>query len=576
MKQLPIFRKSLVCIVFGFLFSAGLFGQSLLEPEIKEHIYVHTDRDLFVAGEYMYFSMYLFSSATQPEQKSKYAYLALRSASGVVERLTLKLGNGEANGAIYLHDTLSTGFYELVGFTNWMRNGPEDAYFRKPVFIANRFDDKLDIITRPLHDVDSSLDAGTEKPQANGLRISVPSRELGKRTNASLVVEPTGIPGSKADVSISIAQSATLLNNNEFVTGSLTTTQAGQQRQQQYIMETDNLILSGQVVAANDNSPQPEQTILLSVPDTLPNLKYTLSNEEGYFHFLLNDYFYDKVLFLSVKPGEETVPTNIILSDKFDFTLPMSTPDPSVLWEKRDIIRQSQDMVRIQKTYGVSHMQKQEAGCSQNSPPPKIFSQANIMIYSDHYIPLDDIYEMVREIIPAWRLRRSGGVISHNLTNVTTRASLPGQPVFFLDGIFAHDPVPYFDLSSPEIYKIEILNKEWMHGELYFPGIIHIVSHQAEVNLEKINGKYVRTVLESPAPLVDFSPPDYDRITDNQPHMPDIRQLIHWQPSLRLQNGEPAQIHFSTSDIGGEYVITIKGVTSTGEPIFQQETIFVQ
>ena len=115
----------------------------------RETIFVHTDRDIYVAGEHLFFDLRLFTEPAIAGRTSAFAYIALRSEKGLVKRISLKVDKGQGHGQIYLPDTLSSGYYELIAFTNWMRNAGEEWYFKKPLFIANRFDNNLEATLPP-------------------------------------------------------------------------------------------------------------------------------------------------------------------------------------------------------------------------------------------------------------------------------------------------------------------------------------------------------------------------------------------------------------------------------------------
>ncbi len=105
---------------------------------LTENVFVHTDRDIYIAGENMYIKSYLLNSNIKT--KSSYIYVALRNETETVKSVILPAENSSYEGSIFLEDTLSTGYYELVAYTNWMRNQGEDLYFRKTVAVINRFD----------------------------------------------------------------------------------------------------------------------------------------------------------------------------------------------------------------------------------------------------------------------------------------------------------------------------------------------------------------------------------------------------------------------------------------------------
>jgi hypothetical protein len=106
---------------------------------IQEKIFVHTDKDLYLAGEVAWFKLYVVNGSThKPLDMSKVAYIeildqlnkpVLQAKSGLVK--------GEGDGSFFLPVTLSSGKYVLRAYTNWMKNAGADYFFQKTISIIN-------------------------------------------------------------------------------------------------------------------------------------------------------------------------------------------------------------------------------------------------------------------------------------------------------------------------------------------------------------------------------------------------------------------------------------------------------
>jgi hypothetical protein len=125
---------------------SGATGLDITADLSPERVYVTTDRDFYISGESILFNVYLFQVDESQEKTSKFVYLIFRSAHGSIEKFTLNLNEKkQASGVIYVPDTLSSGAYEIIAFTNYMRNWGEDIFFTKELLVANRFDSKLEV-----------------------------------------------------------------------------------------------------------------------------------------------------------------------------------------------------------------------------------------------------------------------------------------------------------------------------------------------------------------------------------------------------------------------------------------------
>ncbi|HAQ66014.1 MAG TPA: hypothetical protein DCR43_09225, partial [Bacteroidales bacterium] len=73
----------------------------------SELAYIHTDRDIYLTGEYLFFKVYVANAENLlPTSQSSIAYLSLYAPSGTpVSAITIKLTSGMGWGSIYLNDT---------------------------------------------------------------------------------------------------------------------------------------------------------------------------------------------------------------------------------------------------------------------------------------------------------------------------------------------------------------------------------------------------------------------------------------------------------------------------------------
>lgn len=138
---------SLLAFVFlSFTFDWSLSDKDFLSKIIgyhkinrQEKLYLHTDKPIYITGEDLWFSIYLNDVSTSlPNKTEKVVYVELINPNGkTVLKNLYQIENGRGAGQIELMDTLSTGNYLLLAYTNWMRNFSDDFYFKKEVIIVN-------------------------------------------------------------------------------------------------------------------------------------------------------------------------------------------------------------------------------------------------------------------------------------------------------------------------------------------------------------------------------------------------------------------------------------------------------
>ncbi|CAM3727015.1 MG2 domain-containing protein [Mucilaginibacter galii] len=103
-----------------------------------EKVYLHTDRELYAAGDTLWYKAYLTDAQTgELAITSANLYVEIISpANNIISRQTILLTGGLGYADISLPDTLISGNYRLRAYTNWMRNFGDDFIFEKLITLT--------------------------------------------------------------------------------------------------------------------------------------------------------------------------------------------------------------------------------------------------------------------------------------------------------------------------------------------------------------------------------------------------------------------------------------------------------
>jgi len=116
--------------------------QKFLEYSVavpREEIFLHSDRDEYIAGEDLWFNVYLIDrQSNKPLGVDKIAYVELLDTENrpIVQK-RIFVNNGFGPGQIVLPDTLGSGSYTIRAYTNWMKNFLPENCFMKDLRIYN-------------------------------------------------------------------------------------------------------------------------------------------------------------------------------------------------------------------------------------------------------------------------------------------------------------------------------------------------------------------------------------------------------------------------------------------------------
>ena len=107
--------------------------------ELKEKIYLQTDKSFYISGEICWFKSYVVdASLNRPFTLSKVAYVELlnRDSKPVLQGKIL-LQRGIGNGSFFIPLYLPSGSYKIRAYTNWMKNFGPEYFFEKNITVIN-------------------------------------------------------------------------------------------------------------------------------------------------------------------------------------------------------------------------------------------------------------------------------------------------------------------------------------------------------------------------------------------------------------------------------------------------------
>ncbi|HTE25629.1 hypothetical protein [Flavitalea sp.] len=106
---------------------------------IQEKIFVHTDKDFYLAGEIVWYKIYYMDGTFhRPLDLSKLAYVEIIDQNNKpVMQAKNAIKNSTGKGSFYLPSSVSSGNFKLRAYTNWMKNSDAGYFFEKNICIVN-------------------------------------------------------------------------------------------------------------------------------------------------------------------------------------------------------------------------------------------------------------------------------------------------------------------------------------------------------------------------------------------------------------------------------------------------------
>ncbi len=586
LRKSTSYVKSMCCgLLLPFiLFGGYVSGMNHAHPVPDEQVILYTDRDAYVSGEELF---YRVSLVTQCDQHSSLVYIALRNTRNeIINGVIVPLNHKTSYGSIYLADTLSTDFYQLIAYTGDMRNYPADCYYTQTLFIANRFDTTLENLLELEEDPYNNQDQRGEPrtygfpepilPDHMNIRIGTDKEVYGRREPVQLTVSAEMSDGNAADISVAVTAKQTIWPFLHEETDNGCDREApgqwtGDDGVLIYPREKNGPVIAGKLINQSDDKNKPEGVrVILSSPDSLTALMYTHTSERGQFHFTLDPTYFDRDLYLTPDPGTYTGKApEIVVADPFAIHSSFEGYTGSISAELPPLVRESQDIVVVQKAFETLHGSFVRETGNEKKFPPRLYSEPVTVIEPARYVPLDNFREIAREIMPSVRIRQQNENWHIRLLNDQTAYTyFDGPPGLFLNSMPVGTLDVLMDFTSEHIRSIEVHNLPWRYGSMRFDGILSVFTHDQYDPATFLPEPFYAlppVIMQGKSTYVH---PDYRTLGSEADRVPDFRQLLYWNPQQIMNDENSFSTIFYTGDLEGTYAIIVRGTLDTGE-VFQ-------
>jgi hypothetical protein len=517
------------------------------KAQVQKLLSLFTDRDFYTSGETI-----LFNIIAQGGDSSRVIKTDLINTNGkIISGVSKNLNKDQANGYLYLADSLKTGTYLLCT----TQNGSEQATV-KEIFICNRF--------LGLSETSTILQAAEMQPireqpleglAIEGLNKAYKTREI---VQASIHLPDEILSRLKSPIFLSVA---------EIIPGYSTSAFAIQNPPKKNEMtQQEGIVLSGQVKDPKTGTPFQNGCIQLSVPDSIPWLDYFITREDGLFSFRLDSYKgkipviiqgYDlnkKNLLKIVLHRRDSLPSVVP-------TLTTNQPPAALLKHASGAI----EATTLRKIYNCQELVIEKARSTKQHDYP-FYGVPTETVYPKLFLDLPDFTEISRELLPGVKFRAYNRIPTLQILNPATLNYFIDPPLVTVDGIPVRDLNIIKNLGSKDIEQIEIVRKERFFGDLTFPGVVAITLVKHDNKLFPESDELVKLDFDAVQPAVSLKLPQFEKM-----HEPDLRKVLLWEPEPNPT--QTLKVEFKTSDIQGFFKITICGKTEDGL-IFNKEQTF--
>ena len=551
---------------FLFVLLIVCFGRMPMNAQLRERVYLQTDKQLYLAGELLWIKLYTTDHECQLMSFSKIGYVELIHDSIPEVQVKLDIRDGSGAGCMELPAMLPTGYYRLIAYTRYMRNEGENAFFEKTICIVNPLNQNEDLYAEEMN---ASFALKPTERNAQTLDISTDKQSYTKRNKGEIRLK--GLPSENISLGVSIAGADPSLVDNPTISDwkKQLATPGTPFMNERLLPEYEGAIIDGVLIDIETGQPANDTQVvnLLSFPGKEIQLFGGEADANGQVAFYTQ----------CVTGKQELTTTSIAASEKkyrvdiqspyathTSIRLPRFTPDSTWI----DYLGRRNLAVQVTHAYTADSLSsiQETVPCSYLRP----FSR----YVMDEYTRFPNMEEVFIEFIMFARIRRTNEgrrftMMTEGMVNYTNNV------LILLDNI----PVADHDLLcgyNPLLIKtIDLHIGRYMFGGYLFDGMIAFYSYNNDYPGITF-GEYTQLYdYEGTQPYRYFYTPEYDA-TRASSRLPDFRHTLLWEPSLQSNGQTELVIPFATSDLPGSYVITIEGIGANGTVVYATQAIEVE
>ncbi|MGZ2370994.1 hypothetical protein ACXR6G_14540 [Ancylomarina sp. YFZ004] len=336
--------------------------------------------------------------------------------------------------------------------------------------------------------------------------------------------------------------------------------------------EDESYVIEGTVKMRKTKQAFSNENIFLSKIGGYADISTFCTNDQGkfYFNLPLKKGLHD--ISIQVK-GRNELDLAIKLKDKFNSEgfAPMPWNNQELKVDQLDFIKDQFENFRIRNIYKQETFHETKDTCIYRGQA-NFYGKAKHFIKIDDYIQLDSLEEYFHEFISTVKIKYKKKkphmyVFSPDIVRVFKR-----DPLLMFDGLILSDASKILNINSKEIDKIEVVPCEYYYGSSHLYGIINVISKKQDCQLSELPKNTERYYL----PLFTHGVEFLNTSEYQQRNHADFRTDLLWEPSINLTKEKNFNLEFTSSDVKGEYELTVEGISEKGEPIVIKQSILVE
>jgi len=343
-----------------------------------------------------------------------------------------------------------------------------------------------------------------------------------------------------------------------------------------YMAEKEDHYLSGKLLTGVQKEADSARNVILSTPGKIAVFEYAKTDKQGSFTFKIH--IDGKVNDLVIQPDAPT---------KYSYVRIESPFSDRYLASDISVDSTNKPVPDFISTWSVNHQVRKIYGTSSIGDPLKqsitifrtrrFYGKPDTELNMKDYIKLPVMEEVFFELLPGVSLKNKKSGYELTMANPDNFNKLfDTPPVLFVDGVMVKDPSMIAGFDPEIVEKIDVIRVKYYVGDYLFTGIVNVITKAGDFSSVPLPDYAIRMPYRVIDPVYSFVSPDYSTVQMKRNRIPDFRNTLYWNPSIKPDKEGKAGVEFWTSDFVTDYEVNIQGITPDGKTFTLKKIIKVK